>query len=121
MLQGFVLHLDVGIWSGNRRKMEIATSHGQAPIIVSVVSITTVEIKLTIHADVACCWEVQTILMLPQYCDNAGRGTSSGREVETVGSCRIIQKVCDQSPIILPSDETANIIKTLFPLIPPRR
>jgi hypothetical protein len=46
MLQGFVLHLDVGIWSGNRRKMEIATSHGQAPIIVSQIVITYATLRL---------------------------------------------------------------------------
>lgn len=33
-LQGFILQLDLGQWSGNKRKMEIAESHSQAPITV---------------------------------------------------------------------------------------
>jgi hypothetical protein len=35
-LQGFTLQLDIGRWSGNRRKMEIAESHSQAPITVCI-------------------------------------------------------------------------------------
>lgn len=33
-VQGFILQLDIGQWSGNKRKMEIAESHSQAPITV---------------------------------------------------------------------------------------
>ena len=35
LLQTFILGLDIGLWSGNRRKMEIAECHLLIPITVS--------------------------------------------------------------------------------------
>lgn len=34
MLQAYILQLKLGLWSGNRRKMEIAESHG-LPLITA--------------------------------------------------------------------------------------
>lgn len=36
MLQAYLLELDVGIWSGIKRKMEIAESHGLPMVTVSL-------------------------------------------------------------------------------------
>jgi hypothetical protein len=33
-IQAFFVQLDIGLWSGHRRKMEISQSHSQAPIVM---------------------------------------------------------------------------------------
>lgn len=35
MMQAFALELQIGLWSGNKRKMEIAEAHAQPLITVS--------------------------------------------------------------------------------------